>query len=90
MNITITGFIEKIRQMGYISQPLEAKYTRADNRVWTVLISPGEQNILVTFYKNRNDLGDYGFDVISEKQKLFGITHNNVYDTIDQIMIGGK
>ena len=90
MNITIKEFTDKIRQMGHISQPLDISYSRADNRVWSILISPGEKNVIVSYYKNRKDLGEYGFDILAEKRNYFNIKYTNIFDAIDQVVLGGK
>lgn len=90
MNINQKEFMDKIRQNGFISQPLDLNYSKADNRVWSVLLSPGDKNILVFFHRNRKDFGDVGFDILTEKRNYYDVKPYNIYEAVDQILIGGK
>lgn len=90
MNNSIKEFTDRIRQMGHISQPLDVNYSRADNRVYSVLISPGDKNIIVTYFRNRFDMGNDGYDIITERKTYFNIKSSNVFDAIDQVIFGGK
>lgn len=88
--ITAEEFSDKIREYGYAATRIEYSFKQADNRVWGINVSPGEKNILVFFFKNRVELNDYGFDILSDKRNYFGIRASEVYEAVEQISNTGR
>lgn len=86
----IEGFSSKVREMGYPITRLPLNYSKGDNRVWGVAVSAGDQNVLVFYYRNRTELGDQGFDVLSSNRNYFGISAYEIYDAVDKIITFGR
>ncbi len=88
-HISIEQVMAQLREFGHSSTRLEISWNKSDNRVWGINVSPGDLNILVFYYKNRHDLNDHGFDILSPKRNYFGVRVNDLYDAIDQLVAGG-
>ena len=88
--MNIEQVITQLREFGHSSTKLDISWSKSDNRVWGINVSPGDLNILVFYYKNRHDLNDQGFDLLTPKRNYFGVRCSDFYDAIDQLVSGGK
>lgn len=88
--INVDDFSDQLKEYGHSVAKLEYAFNRADNRVWGINIQPGDKNVLVFYFRNRNELDEHGFDILSDKRNYFGISVGNIYEAIEQILTGGK
>lgn len=73
---TVSYFIKRLRDSGYIADKLFSDYSDQDPRCWTVIIDPRNTSIFITCFNNHNYLGEEYFEIsdgnqyIPEKFKL--------------------
>ena len=74
---TLSYFVKRLKDSGYIVYKIFDSYSEADPRHWTVLIDPGNASIYCTCYINYKDMfGETFFELydggqyIPEKFKL--------------------
>jgi len=60
---TISYFIKRLRDSGYIADKLFTEYNDADPRSWTAIVDPGVASVLVTCYNNHRELGEEYFEI---------------------------
>jgi hypothetical protein len=60
---TISYFIKRLRDSGYVADKLFAEYSQADPRSWTVIVDPGVASVLVTCYNNHRELNEEYFEI---------------------------
>ena len=87
--ISIEEVSEKLKEMGHSVTRMNLTFNKADSRVWGINVSSGERNILVFYYKNREELNDHGFDVI-ERKKYLNLKPYELYEAVDQIVSTGR
>lgn len=60
---TISYFIKRMKDCGYICDKLYTDYSLSDPRSWSVVIDPGVSTVFITCYNNHNDLGEEYFEM---------------------------
>lgn len=60
---TPSYFIKRLRDNGFIVWKLFGQYSKADPRLWTILIDPCNSSIFITCYKNKDFNGDIMFEI---------------------------
>lgn len=51
---TLSYFIKRLKDCGYIVHAIFTKYGQHDNRKWTVLINPGSSSVYITCCINKD------------------------------------
>jgi hypothetical protein len=73
---TVSYFIKRLRDSGYLTNRLYTDYAKSDARSWTVVIDPKATSVFITCFNNHNFFGeeyfvlDDGGQFIPEKFKL--------------------
>jgi hypothetical protein len=60
---TLSYFLKRLRDSGYVTDKLFTDYGKHDPRSWTVVIDPRVASVLVTCYNNHNELGEEYFEI---------------------------
>jgi len=60
---TVSYFIKRLRDSGYITDKLFTDYSQIDPRTWTVIIDPGIASVFVTCYNNHREIDDEYFEI---------------------------
>ena len=79
-------FQQKVGKYELTTQKLDILYKQTDPRAWTAIINPLTNNIIVTYFINRHDLGDRNFDIISSNKNYYEIETDDIYQTLDLIV----
>lgn len=73
---TLSYFIKRFKDSGYVVEKIFSDYSEADPRSWTVIIDPSVASVFVTCYNNFKEYGDEFFELsdggqyIPEKLKI--------------------
>ena len=59
---TMSYFIKRLRDSGYIVNELFSDYGEMDARRWTVVIDPGCASVFCTCIENKHELGEKYFE----------------------------
>ena len=59
---TLSYFIKRLRDSGYVANELFTDYGEMDARRWTVVIDPGGASVFCTCIENRHELGEKYFE----------------------------
>jgi hypothetical protein len=51
---TLSYFVKRLKDSGFITWKICDNYSQADARKWTIMIDPGNTSVFVTCYKNRD------------------------------------
>jgi hypothetical protein len=81
---TFKGKIE--RADGVVCQKLDILYHTSDSRVWSAIINPSKESIIVTFHYNKTDLGDASFDVLANQKEFMGVDGEFIFDVLEQLI----
>jgi hypothetical protein len=65
---TISYFLKRLRDSGYVADKLYTDYSISDSRSWTVVVDPANASIMVTCFNNRNFLGEEYFEIYDGSQ----------------------
>lgn len=92
--LDFTTFKSKVETLGAKVQKLDIIYNQSDSRVWTAIVNPQNEVIVVTGHINRvllNDpnefkMGHKSFDVLSSSQTNINVHPEEIYDTITDLL----
>lgn len=65
---TVSYFIKRLRDSGYICDKIFTDYSDSDPRCWTVIVDPRFSSVLITCYNNKNYLGEEFFELTDGNQ----------------------
>jgi hypothetical protein len=60
---TVSYFIKRLRDCGYIVDKVYDDYSEADPRSWSVIVDPKFASVFITCYNNHNDFGEEYFEI---------------------------
>lgn len=60
---TVSYFIKRLRDSGYVCDKLYTEYAYSDPRSWTVVVDPKNSSVFITCFNNHNDLGEEYFEM---------------------------
>lgn len=60
---TVSYFIKRLRDSGYVTDKLYTDYSNSDARSWTVVIDPKVSSVFITCYNNHNYFGEEYFEI---------------------------
>lgn len=67
---TVSYFLKRLRDSGYVADKLFSDYSLSDSRSWTVVIDPKNTSIMVTCFNNKNFLGEEFFEIYDGGQYI--------------------
>jgi DNA-binding sugar fermentation-stimulating protein len=79
-------FKGKLGKYDITASKMDIYYKQHDPRAWTAIINSGVENILVTYFINRNDIGERNFDIITENKSYKEVEEEDIYQTIDLLV----
>ena len=60
---TVSYFIKRLRDSGYIVDKIYTNYSDNDPRCWTVVVDPNNSSVFITYFINKNYLGEEFFEI---------------------------
>jgi hypothetical protein len=60
---TISYFIKRLRDSGYVADKVYNEYGKQDPRCWTVVVDPNVASVMITYFNNHNYLGEEYFSI---------------------------
>ena len=60
---TPSYFIKRLKDSGFVVLRMFQAFTIGDPRKWIILVNPGQENILITCYENKEFRGDIMFEI---------------------------
>jgi len=60
---TMSYFMKRLRDNGYIVDRLFTGYAVVDSRAWTIIVDPGCASLIITCYQNDPELGRSYFEL---------------------------
>jgi hypothetical protein len=82
--LTFKGKVE--RADGIVCQKLDIIYHVSDSRVWTAVINPSKENVIVTFHANRTFLGEASFDILADRKEFKNVDHEFIHDVLEPLI----
>lgn len=85
-------FIKRLRDNGFIVIKLFAVYSKADPRIWTIMVNPSESSVIITCYLNKENLNEILFEINDggkKIQKNFFIKTDSIEVIIDFLIKHG-
>ena len=67
---TISYFLKRLRDSGYVADKLYNGYSLSDCRSWTVIVDPDNTSIMITCFNNQNFLGEEFFEIYDGGQYI--------------------
>jgi hypothetical protein len=67
---SISYFLKRLRDSGYVADKLYVDYSNNDCRNWTVIVDPSNTSILITCFNNKNYLGEEFFEIYDGGQYI--------------------
>lgn len=67
---TVSYFIKRLRDSGYVADKVFTDYADQDPRCWTVVIDPKNTSVFITCFNNRNFLGEEYFEITDGNQYI--------------------
>lgn len=67
---TISYFLKRLRDSGYVADKLYTDYKVSDCRSWTVVVDPDNTSIMITCFNNQNFLGEEFFEIYDGGQYI--------------------
>ena len=58
---TISYFVKRLKDSGYVVEKIFNKYSKADARSWTVVVDPENTSVFITCFNNHNFFGEEYF-----------------------------
>lgn len=58
---TVSYFIKRLRDSGYVTDKLYTDYAKGDARSWTVVVDPKVSSVFITCFNNHNFFGEEYF-----------------------------
>jgi hypothetical protein len=65
---TVSYFIKRLRDSGYVSDKVFSDYSSTDPRCWTVLVDPKVSSVFITYFNNKNYFGEEYFEISDGNQ----------------------
>jgi hypothetical protein len=60
---TVSYFIKRLRDSGYVTDKLYTDYSNSDARSWTVVVDPKVSSVFITCFNNHNYFGEEYFEL---------------------------
>lgn len=60
---TVSYFIKRLRDSGYVTDKLYTDYSNSDARSWTVVVDPKVSSVFITCFNNHNYFGEEYFEI---------------------------
>ena len=60
---TVSYFLKRLRDSGYVTDKLYTDYSIKDSRSWTVIVDPTNTSIIITCFNNKNNFGEEFFEI---------------------------
>jgi hypothetical protein len=67
---TVSYFIKRLRDSGYVTNKLYTDYSNADARSWTVVVDPKVSSVFITCFNNHNFFGEEYFVIYDGGQYI--------------------
>jgi hypothetical protein len=67
---TISYFLKRLRDSGYVANKLYTDYNENDSRNWTIVVDPTNTSIIITCFNNKNYLGEEFFEIYDGGQYI--------------------
>jgi len=80
--MTVEEFSKKLDDASIIVNKLEIKYAKYDSRVWTAVVNPNMDNIIINYHINKEELDQETFDVFASNRIVYDLDLDSVIDTI--------
>ena len=93
---TISYFIKRLRDSGYVTDKLYTDYSNSDARSWTVVVDPKVSSVFITCFNNHNYFGEEYFEIhdggqyIPENFKLKTSSIETVIEYLAKFNINNK
>jgi hypothetical protein len=92
--LDFTTFKSKVETLGAKVQKLDIIYNQSDSRVWTAIVNPSNEVLMVTGHINRVlannpnpfNMGNKSFDIISSSSTNINVHPEEIYDTITDLL----
>ena len=65
---TVSYFIKRLRDSGYVTDKVFTDYSQSDPRCWTVVVDPKVSSVMITCFNNKNYLGEEYFEISDGNQ----------------------
>jgi len=59
---TLSYFLKRLRDNGYIANKIFADYSDVDPRKWTILVNPTVNALFITCYENKTEFNQVSFE----------------------------
>jgi hypothetical protein len=93
---TVSYFIKRLRDSGYVTDKLYTDYSNSDARSWTVVVDPKVSSVFITCFNNHNYFGEEYFEIhdggqfIPENFKLKTSSIETVIEYLVKFSINNK
>jgi hypothetical protein len=67
---TVSYFLKRLRDSGYVADKLYTKYSDVDPRSWTIIVDPENTSIFITCFNNKNFFGEEFFEIYDGGQYI--------------------
>jgi hypothetical protein len=67
---TVSYFLKRLRDSGYVADKLYNDYNESDSRSWTVVVDPKNRSIMITCFNNQSFLGEEFFEIYDGGQYI--------------------
>jgi hypothetical protein len=67
---TVSYFIKRLRDCGYVTDKVYTDYAKHDARSWTVVIDPKKTSVFITCFNNHNFFGEEYFVIYDGGQYI--------------------
>jgi len=72
-------FITRIKQHDCEYTKLDIIFNQSDHRCWSVLLSPNDKNIIVTYSINKNSVGNNVFDILTSERTYIDVEQDDIH-----------
>lgn len=67
---TMSYFIKRLRDSGYVTDKIYSDYSKADARSWTVIVDPKNTSVFITCFNNHSFFGEEYFVIYDGGQYI--------------------
>jgi hypothetical protein len=67
---SLSYFIKRLRDSGYVTDKLYSDYSNSDARSWTVIVDPKGLSVFITCFNNHNFFGEEYFAIYDGGQYI--------------------
>lgn len=67
---TVSYFIKRLRDSGYVTDKIFNDYAEQDPRSWTVIVDPRHTSVIITCFNNKSFLGEEYFEISDGNQYI--------------------